>query len=114
MHRFGSSNVAVVGLVAVALAAGVVVNTMRPAADLPSSKGRYVIEHQANLFSDFAQQDAALDRDGRGNTLVAWSSRRQEAGTYGVFARMCDAWGRPINDEIHPAEPSRACRGPVH
>ena len=59
------------------------------------------IETQANTFTQSAQEDATLAVDSDGRMLVAWASRRQEGGTYGVFAQLLDPLGRPIGTELH-------------
>lgn len=70
---------------------------------LPESSSRDTVtyEHPVNIFTYTDQSAPAIDADDQGRMLVAWGSRRQEAGTYGVFARLCDRWGRPMSDEIH-------------
>jgi len=53
------------------------------------------------LFSKSTQARAVLDSAGDGSVVLAWDSRRQEGGTYGVFARAFDASGNALSDEIH-------------
>jgi len=60
-----------------------------------------VIEAQANTFTVNRQERTAVAADGDGNILVVWASRRQESGTYGVFAQRFDPLGRPLGTEIH-------------
>ncbi|HEX9794589.1 MAG TPA: hypothetical protein VGC54_11455 [Planctomycetota bacterium] len=60
-----------------------------------------VIETQANTFAYQRQENASLDIAPDGRVLVAWDSRRQEAGTFGVFAQLLDPLGRPLGTEIH-------------
>ncbi|MFT5289682.1 MAG: PKD repeat protein [Planctomycetota bacterium] len=59
------------------------------------------IEMRANTFTQSSQEDASLAVDSKGRMLVAWASRRQELGTYGVFAQLLDPLGRPIGTELH-------------
>lgn len=59
------------------------------------------LEIQANTFTSNRQQDACVAADAEGNLLVSWGSRRQEQGTYGVFAQLLDPRGRPLTTEIH-------------
>lgn len=59
------------------------------------------LEIQANTFTSNRQQDATVAADAEGNLLVSWGSRRQEQGTYGVFAQLLDPRGRPLTTEIH-------------
>ena len=59
------------------------------------------VEIQANAFTASAQEQVALDLDATGASLLVWQSRRQEEGTYGVFARHLAPDGSPIGDELH-------------
>ncbi|MEQ8764160.1 MAG: hypothetical protein RL885_09545 [Planctomycetota bacterium] len=63
-----------------------------------------VIEAQANTWTQNRQWKVALDADSEGHLLVAWGSRRQEAGTFGVFAQRFDVLGRRLGTEIHVNE----------
>lgn len=74
-----------------------------PQQTLPQSPivGYDHLEVQANTFTSNRQQDATVAADAQGNLLVAWGSRRQEQGTYGVFAQLLDPRGRPLTTEIH-------------
>jgi hypothetical protein len=60
-----------------------------------------VIEAQANTFTRFSQTHAALDADADGNVFIAWASKRQELGSWGIFAQRFDPLGRRIGTEIH-------------
>jgi hypothetical protein len=60
-----------------------------------------VIEQRVNTFTYSTQHEQALDIAPNGNILVAWGSRRQEAGSYGVFAQLLDPLGRAIGTELH-------------
>ena len=60
-----------------------------------------VVEQQANVFTSNSQVGATLATASDGTTLVAWGSRRQEQGTYGIYGRLFDAAGQPMGDEIH-------------
>jgi hypothetical protein len=51
------------------------------------------IEQRINTYTRSDQSHLALDMDARGNVVAAWDSRRQDLGTYGVFARWIDASG---------------------
>lgn len=63
---------------------------------------RTIVERQANVFTSSAQENVTFDVDRvSGHIIVVWDSRRQEAGTYGVYARMLDSFGRPLSPEIH-------------
>jgi hypothetical protein len=58
-------------------------------------------ESQVNTFKYSTQHEQALDVAADGRILVAWASRRQEAGSYGVFAQLVDGLGRPLGTELH-------------
>ncbi len=60
-----------------------------------------LIETRANTFEYNRQQDQTLAIAEDGRILVAWGSRRQEHGTFGVFAQLLDPLGRPIGTELH-------------
>lgn len=66
--------------------------------------GHRLIETRANTFESNRQQDQTLAVAPDGRMLVAWGSRRQEFGTYGVFAQLVDPLGRPLGTEIHVNE----------
>jgi len=61
-------------------------------------------EMRVNTYTDDRQEDPSLAIDARGRILVAWGSRRQEFGTYGIFAQLLDPLGRPCGAEIHVNE----------
>ncbi len=58
--------------------------------DAPLNQYTYTLQHMPSV-------DAAPD----GKMVVAWASRRQEAMTYGIFARLTDELGQPLGDEVH-------------
>jgi hypothetical protein len=59
------------------------------------------LEVQANTFTSNRQQDASVAADAEGNLMVAWGSRRQEQGTFGIFAQLLDPRGRALTTELH-------------
>ena len=59
------------------------------------------LEVTANTYTSNRQQDPAAAIAANGNLLVAWGSRRQEQGTFGVFAQLLDPRGRPLGTELH-------------
>jgi hypothetical protein len=59
------------------------------------------IEEQVNVFTSSEQDNATIDMSPDGRTVIAWESKRQEAGTYGIYARALDALGRPLTHEVH-------------
>lgn len=67
-----------------------------------SLAARPMVEVQANTYTDNTQIGASLDVSAEtGHILVAWGSRRQEHGTFGVYAQLFDAAGRRVGDETH-------------
>lgn len=70
------------------------------AAQEPVSQHR-ILETQANTFRSNNQIDPALAADAQGNVVVAWGSRRQEQGTFGIFAELVDPLGRHLSLEMH-------------
>jgi hypothetical protein len=57
-------------------------------------------ERRANVFTASSQDDAVVARDASGGFVIAWQSRRQQEGTYGVYARRYDASGTPTTGEV--------------
>lgn len=51
------------------------------------------VDLRVNEFTKSAQAHATLDLVPEGSLWVAWDSRRQQEGTYGVYARKVDASG---------------------
>ncbi len=58
-------------------------------------------ELRASVYTASTQGHVAVGADEQGRLIAVWDSRRQEAGTYGVFARMFDPLGRPLSQEVH-------------
>jgi hypothetical protein len=56
---------------------------------------------RANVFTGSSQERAALAVDARGGGVVVWQSRRQEEGTYGVYARRFAPDGTALSGETH-------------
>ena len=54
---------------------------------------------RANTFLTSSQDGTALATDGEDHWVVVWHSRRQEQGTYGVYARRLNPTGSPVSDE---------------
>ncbi len=51
------------------------------------------VELRVNSFTASAQSNISLDMDSNGDVVAAWDSRRQDSGSYGVFARWIDSAG---------------------
>jgi len=58
------------------------------------------VERRANEFTASAQEATVLAADELGRTVLAWQSRRQQAGTYGIYARRYDAAGAELSGEV--------------
>ena len=56
---------------------------------------------QGNVFTSSGQGDASLALANDGRTALVWNSKRQERGTFGVFARYFDSNGQPLTNELH-------------
>ncbi len=54
---------------------------------------------RASTFTSSAQADAALAVMDGGGSLVVWTSRRQQVGSYGVYGQRFDAAGVAIGEE---------------
>lgn len=70
----------------------------------PADSPDRVLEVRANTYTRSTQADGALDIAPNGNVFVAWGSRRQEVGSYGIFGQLFDGLGRPIGTEQHVNE----------
>jgi hypothetical protein len=58
------------------------------------------VERAANTFTASAQESATVALAPTGRSVVAWQSRRQQAGNYGIYARLFDARGEPLTAEV--------------
>ncbi len=58
------------------------------------------LDLQANTFTSSSQEAVCLARDERGRTVVAWHSRRQQEGSYGVYAQRFDEAGGRLGGEV--------------
>jgi hypothetical protein len=91
-----------VGGLTAALMAGPPCPTNCSAASSPGvadAQTHRAIETKANTYTRYSQTHAALDADADGNVLVVWASKRQEAGSWGVFAQRFDPLGRRVGTE---------------
>ena len=66
------------------------------------------IEVRVNSFTASAQSHISLDMEKTGGIVAAWDSRRQDSGTYGVFAR----WIGPERLVIVPEESEVVAHAP--
>ncbi|HRQ73729.1 MAG TPA: hypothetical protein PLU35_11935, partial [Phycisphaerales bacterium] len=71
------------------------------AGSLPSNDDLHLAraEWRASTFTSSAQTDAALTVMDNGGSLVVWTSRRQQVGSYGVYGQRFDAAGVAIGEE---------------
>lgn len=56
-------------------------------------------EWRASTYTSSAQTDAALAVMEGGGSLVVWTSRRQQVGSYGVYGQRFDGAGVAIGEE---------------
>ncbi|MGI9013455.1 MAG: hypothetical protein ACR2GY_04305 [Phycisphaerales bacterium] len=55
---------------------------------------------RVNDFTFSTQERISVDVTPEGRIVAAWDSRRQQDGRYGVYARVLDATGQPLSNEI--------------
>ena len=60
---------------------------------------RYRSEWRASTFSTSKQAESSLAIDDHGNLITVWSSRRQQGGTYGVYAQRFTPGGAALGAE---------------
>ena len=63
--------------------------------------GYGAVETRANVFTGSKQENAAIADLPGGGFVMTWDSRRQERGSYGVYARLFDEFGHPAGSEVH-------------
>lgn len=91
-------------------------------ANAPADLGPCRYEWRASTFTPSAQHEACLAVDAGGDTIVVWSSRRQQEGRAGVFAQRFDADGVCRGGEtpiglltcVHQTQPAIACAPQGH
>ncbi|MCP4772233.1 MAG: hypothetical protein GY879_12580 [Planctomycetes bacterium] len=66
-----------------------------------SSPAQQLLQVQGNVFTSSSQGDSSLAVAEDGRTALVWNSKRQERGTFGVFARLFDDQGQPLTSELH-------------
>lgn len=59
-----------------------------------------VLDVRASTFKSSTKDSVALDVDASGRTVAVWQSRRQQGGTYGIYARRFDSDGSPLTAEV--------------
>lgn len=69
--------------------------------NIPSSEelGR-VLDQRANTFTRSSQDAVVLAGNGKGSLALAWQSRRQQDGFYGIYLRRYSQDGRALTAEI--------------
>ncbi len=70
----------------------------------PEVKAVTSVDARASQFQSSSKSSVALDVDAHGRTVAVWHSRRQQWGTYGVYARRFEADGSPLGDEVRVNE----------
>ncbi len=98
-HPFHSRTVSLSLLFATSIGAGLAI--WSSPASAPDELSRVTVELTANTWTPNRQVEPAIAADLDGNLLVAWSSRRQEDGAFGVYAQLLDPLGRAIGTEVH-------------
>lgn len=56
---------------------------------------------QANVFTSSTQDAAAIDVAADGSMVAVWTSKRQERGSFGIYAQRLNRAGVPIGNELH-------------
>ena len=100
MPRFNRPAIAAGTLIAGSALGGMLALQSQPGAD-PTPEPRITAELTANTWTASTQYEPAMAASGDGHVLVAWASRRQEDGAFGVFAQLLDPMGRPVGTETH-------------
>lgn len=96
MHR----TVSILGLVGT-LALTIPSCTNAPSDRRASTTDGRLHQVQGNVFTSSSQGQAALATASDGRTALVWESKRQERGTFGIYARLFDAAGQPLSHEFH-------------
>ena len=73
----------------------------QPAAQRAPLPAGNVIAVQGNVFTSSSQSNAALATASDGRSALVWESKRQERGTFGIYARLFDTAGQPLSHELH-------------
>jgi len=102
MTRFRAGAAAILVLAAAALM--IVALLPRPEALDAGGRTMLVRDVQLNLYTSSLQDRPTLAMNEDGSLVAAWESKRQEGGSYGVFARELDARGIARGGEIHVNE----------
>ena len=66
-----------------------------------ATPAQQLFQVQGNVFTFSSQGDSSLAVAPDGRTALVWNSKRQERGTFGVYARLFDANGQPLTSELH-------------
>ncbi|MFT5732480.1 MAG: hypothetical protein ACI8WY_001145, partial [Planctomycetota bacterium] len=64
-------------------------------------------DFRLNSFTKSSQDNVSLGAASDGSLVVAWHSRRQEEGTYGIRARRMDEDGEFLSEEVTVNETSK-------
>ncbi len=76
-----------------------------PAAESPAAESEEratptIYDVQLNTFTESSQDNVSLGEGPDGTLVTVWHSRRQEAGTYGIRARLLDSDGEALTGEV--------------
>ncbi len=92
-------------ILVIAVAAFLLAGKIQSPAELQIGDASYVLRDvQLNTFTSSQQSRVTLDMRDDGSVMAAWESRRQEAGSYGVFAREVNDLGLALGGEVHVNE----------
>lgn len=69
--------------------------------ETPVTRDQELVLVQGNIFTSSSQGDSSLALAADGRTALVWNSKRQERGTFGIFARLYDPTGQPLTGELH-------------
>jgi hypothetical protein len=62
--------------------------------------GTSALDARASQFQSSTKDSVALDVDVAGRAVAVWNSRRQQEGTYGIYARRFEADGSVLGEEV--------------
>jgi hypothetical protein len=66
-----------------------------------------IYDVQLNTFTESSQDNVSMGEGPNGTLVTVWHSRRQEAGTYGIRARLMGSEGQALTPEIQVNETTK-------
>lgn len=70
----------------------------------PGTASSNLSQVQANVFTSSGQGHSSLAVSPDGQAAVVWDSKRQERGSFGIYARLFDQAGQAASHELHVNE----------